>query len=233
MNLPQQKESGFTLLEIMLAVLILGLVVSMVTVSLSGSINAIDVTIKQGELYYRAQIAMERISEDLTSALLTSDMEFMGEKGNESAGQAVLLTFSSMAHLVFDPKNDSPGMGRITYAVQADPDQNNHLFLLRSDVLQRPTEDNKGTGEIEAFVLADRLRSVTFTYYDQQGGKQESWDTTVQEGDEEAKAKRRLPAAVTCRLEFWINAEEERTITFQTTVLLPTGLIQAKPEGGS
>ncbi|MCI5124306.1 MAG: type II secretion system protein, partial [Candidatus Electrothrix sp. AR5] len=69
MSSPSPKESGFTLLEIMLAVLILGLVVSMVTVSLSGSIRAIDVTLKQGELYYRAQVAMERISEDLTTAL--------------------------------------------------------------------------------------------------------------------------------------------------------------------
>ena len=224
------KEFGFTLLEIMVAVLILGLVVSMITVSLSGSIKAIDVTMKQGELYYRAQVSMERISEDLTSALLTSDMEFIGGKGRESNDQSVLLSFSSMAHLVLDPENDKPGMGRISYAVQADQDHDGHLLLLRSDVLQRPTEDGKGTREVEAFILADRLRSVTFTFFDHLGEEQESWDTTVQEDDEEAKAKRRLPAAVTCRLDFWINEEEEQALSLQTSVLLPTGLIQAKPE---
>ncbi len=230
MSSPDPKESGFTLLEIMMAVLILGLVVSMITVSLSGSINAIDVTIKQGELYYRAQVAMERISEDLTSALLTSDMEFIGGKGSESNDQSILLSFSSMGHLVLDPENDEPGLGRISYAVQADQDHDGHLLLLRSDVLQRPTEDGKGTSEVEAFILADRLRSVTFTFFDYLGEEQASWDTTVQEDDEEAKAKRRLPAAVTCRLEFWINEEEEQTLSLQTSVLLPAGLIQAKPE---
>ena len=64
---------------------------------------------KQGELYYRAQVAMERISEDLTSALLTSDMEFIGEEGSGSGDQSALLSFSSMAHLVLDPENDEPG----------------------------------------------------------------------------------------------------------------------------
>ena len=224
------KESGFTLLEIMLAVLILGLVVSMVTVSLSGSINAVDVTLKQGEVYYRAQVAMERISEDLASALLTGDMEFIGEEGSRSGDQSALLSFSSMAHLVLDPENDEPGLGRISYFVQADQDHNGHLLLLRSDVLRHPTEDGKEIGEVEAFILADRLRSVTFTFFDYQGEEQASWDTTVQSDDEEAKAERRLPAAVTCRLEFWIDVEKEQTLSFQTSVLLPTGLIQAKPE---
>lgn len=227
------KESGFTLLEIMLAVLILGLVVAMVTTSLTGSINAIDATITQGELYYRAQVAMERISEDLSSAILTSDMQFIGEQGGKSSNEEVLLTFSSLAHLIIDPENDEPGMGRVSYAVQADRNQTDNLLLLRSDVLQRPTADNATSSETEAYILADQLRAVTFTYYDYLGGEHESWDTTVEVGDDEAEAKRRLPAAVTCHLEFWVNKEEERTISFQTTVLLPTGLIQAQPEDES
>ena len=228
MSSPRSRESGFTLLEIMLAVLILGLVVSMVTVALSGSINAIDATMQQGKLYYRAQIAMERINEDLTSALLTSNMEFIGEAG--SGDQSTLLSFSSMAHLVLNSNHDESGLARISYVVQADQDYDDHLLLLRSDVLQRPTEDSKNTGEVEAFILADQLRSVTFTFLDQLGEEQASWDTTVPSDDDEAKAERRLPAAVTCRLEFWINEEEEQTLSFQTTVLLPTGLIQEKPE---
>lgn len=238
MSSPRFKEAGFTLLEIMLAVFILGLVVSMITVSLTASINAIDVTIQQGQLSYQAQVAMERISEDLSSALLTSDREFSGEQENSSGDQTVLLSFSSLAHLVFDPEKDSPGMGRIGYAVQADQNHEGHLLLLRSDVLQRPEKDSTTSStigseagrEVEAYILANQLRSVAFTYYDNQGEEQESWDTTVEKEDEEAQAERRLPAAVTCRLEFWLHQEEERTVTFQTTVLLPTGFIQIEPE---
>ncbi|WP_446008654.1 PulJ/GspJ family protein [Candidatus Electrothrix sp.] len=232
MSSPHQSgaESGFTLLEIMLAISILGLVVAMVTVALSGSINAIDATLKQGEISFQAQVAMERISEDLSSALLTQDWEFIGEQGTSTGDQGILLSFSSLAHLVFDPENDSPGMARVSYAVQSDPNHDGHLVLLRSDVLQRPREEGNENNEVDAYILANQLRSVRFTYHDHTGTQQESWDTTVQDGDEEAAAKRRLPAAVTCRLEFWRNKEEERTTVFQTSVLLPTGLIQGKPE---
>ncbi len=230
MSLSRTKESGFTLLEIMLAVSILGLVVAMVTTSLSASINAIDATIEQGRLSYQAQVTMERITEDLSSALLTNNREFIGEQGSSNGDQGILLSFSSLAHLVFDPENDSPGVGRINYAVQTDQHHNDHLLLLRSDILQRPNEDGKEEDEVEAFLLTDRLRSISFTYYNHLGESQESWDTTVEDSDEEAKEQRRLPAAVTCRLEFWVDQEEERTQTFQTTVFLPTGFIQAKPE---
>jgi general secretion pathway protein J len=230
MKSPCIKESGFTLLEIMLAISILGLVVAMVTTTLSASINAIDATIEQGKLSYQAQVAMERITEDLSSALLTNNREFIGEQGSSTDEHDVLLSFSSLAHLVFDSENDSPGVGRITYAVQEDQNHDGQLLLLRSDILQRPIEDGEEENEVEAFRLTDRLRSISFTYYNHLGEALESWDTTVESSDEEAVAQRRLPAAVSCRLEFWVDQEEGQTQIFETTVFLPTGFIQAKPE---
>jgi len=228
--LSRTKESGFTLLEIMLAISILGLVVAMVTSSLSASIKAIDATIEQGKLAYQAQVAMERITEDLSSALLTNDWEFLGEEGSSNGDQGILLSFSSLAHLVFDPENDNPGVGRISYAVQTDQQHAGHLLLLRSDVLQRPKGDGNEDDEVEAFLLTDRLRSISFTYYDHLGESQKNWDTTAEEDNEEAKAQRRLPAAVSCQMEFWVDQEEQQTQTFQTTVFLPFGFIQAQPE---
>jgi len=192
----------------MLAMLVLGMVVSMVSLSLSGSIRAIDATSEQGEIYYRAQVAMERISEDLTSAVLPENVEFI-----------------SMAHLVFDSENGQPGMGIIGYAVRPDKNDEQQLVLLRSDVLYRPTEEQeKRDDDVEPFLLCDRLRAVRFSFIARNGEELEIWDTRAGEGDEEVE--RRLPAAVSCRLEFWINQDEETSITFETTVILPVGLIQ-------
>ncbi len=224
----QRQASGFTLLEIMLSILILGMVVSMVSLSLSGSINVMDATMEQGDLYYRAQMTMERLSEDLTSALLTENTEFIGGQ-DDTGDQANLLSFASMAHIVFDSENGQNGVGIIHYAVQPDKENDQHLLLLRSDDLYRPQEDKGGkTEETEAFLLCDHLRSVTFSFVDYNGEERESWNTTLKEGDEETE--RRLPVAVSCRLEFWLDVEEERTVIFQTTVILPVGLIQAEPE---
>lgn len=225
--------SGFTLLEIMLAMLVLGMVVAMISASLSGSVNVMDATMKQGDVYYQAQVAMERLSADLASALLTEDIEFIGGGSGESGSQAILLSFASQGHLVFDPEKDQPGMGVISYAVQPDRKHDGQLLLLRSDVLYRPQEENRETQETEAFILCDRLRSVTFSFLDAQGEEQETWDTTVkdeetEEEEKEEEIERRLPAAVVCRLEFWID--EEHSVPFQTTFLLPAGVIQPEPE---
>ena len=222
----QTKNAGFTLLEIMLAMLVLGMVVAMVSLSLSASIKAIEATGEQGEIYYRAQVAMERISEDLTSAVLSEHVEFIGTKGESDNSRTDELSFASMAHLIFDSENGQPGMGIIGYAVRPDNIDEQQLVLLRSDVLYRPREEQaERANDVESFLLCDRLRSVRFSFIDQNGEELETWDTRVEEGRE--NAERRLPAAVSCRLEFWINRDEETSITFETTVILPVGLIQA------
>ncbi len=218
-------RSGFTLLEIMLAMLILGMVVAMVSVSVSGSIRVMDGAMEQGDVYYRAQVALERISEDLAAAVLTDDTDFVS--GKEGGG--LLLSFVSAAHLVFDQEEGLPGLGLISYAVRPDKDRPGQLLLLRADSLRRPAgEERKSGGETEAFLLADQLRSVQFSFFDRNGGKQDSWDTTAQEDGEEKE--RSLPAAVVCRLEFWLDEEQDASIAFQTAALLPAGLIRPQPE---
>ena len=225
----QQHNAGFTLLEIMLATLVLGMVVAMVSASLSGSIRVIDATMDQGEIYFRAQVAMERINEDLVSAVLPQQVEFIGSK-DQGSSDGVLLSFASMAHIVFDQENGQPGMGLISYTVQPDREDEQMLVLLRSDVLYRPVgEEGKGGEDGEAFLLSDRLRSVQFSFIGRDGEESESWDTTIEEGSEEEE-ERRLPAAVSCRLEYWLDPDEETSITFQTTVVLPVGLIQPEEE---
>lgn len=227
----QPQNAGFTLLEIMLAMLVLGMVVSMVSLTLSGSISAIDATREQGEVYYRAQVAMERISEDLASVVLPEDVEFIGTSGNNDSGSADVLSFASMAHLVFDSDNGQPGMGIIGYTVRPDTTDEQQMLLLRSDVLYRPLEDQVKRGDdVESFLLCDRLRSVRFSFIDSNGEEVETWNTTVEEGED--TAERQLPVAVNCSLEFWINQDEETSITFETTIILPVALIQAESDQG-
>jgi hypothetical protein len=210
----------------MLAMLVLSMVVSMVSITLSASIAAIDATQEQGEIYYRAQVAMERISEDLASAILPADVEFIGTNDNNDSEE--LLSFASMAHIVFDPENGRPGMGIIGYSLRPDETEG-QLLLLRSDVLYQPVEEREqGNADVEAFLLCDRLRSVRFAFLDRNGEELEAWDSTVDEGDE--TARRLLPVAVSCRLEFWLNQEDESSISFETTVLLPVAMIQPQSD---
>jgi len=227
-----QRGAGFTLLEIMLAMLVLAMVVSMVSLSLSGSIKAIDATLDQGDVYYRAQVAMERISDDLASALLPADIEFIGTAGENDNGASARLSFASLGHVVLNTDTGQPGLGLIGYSVRPDEEDEQQLLLLRTDVLYLPLGDGGETktqdSAVEAFLLSDRLRSVKFSFLDQNGEVLDNWNTRVDPNDEEAE--RWLPVAVSCRLEFWINQDEETSVSFETTVILPVGMIQPESD---
>lgn len=222
------RRGGFTLLEVLLAMVLLAMVVSMIAVALSGSLQVIDATGEQGEIYRRARIALQRISDDLGSAILTDDVEFTGtgREGEETSGE--LLRFASMAHLVFAPGKQLPGMGIIGYELVPDREKEGMLALLRSDRLYRPGEQPGNDGPAaDRFLLCDRLRSVRFTYIDRQGEEHAGWDTTGKDAGDPDR-ERRLPVAVTCRLEFWLDREAETSLAFATTILLPVGLIHGE-----
>lgn len=71
-------EKGFTLLEILLAVTLLGVVAAMVSLSLSGAVKILAATEREGEVYHKARITLQRLTEDLAGAVLTEDSRFIG-----------------------------------------------------------------------------------------------------------------------------------------------------------
>lgn len=221
------NQRGMTLLEIMLALLILGTVVSMVSVTLSGSLNILNATQDRGAIYHRAQVALLRISEDIASAVLLSpdlkDADFIGVDDQDGD----TLRFASTAHIVFNRKVDKPGIAVISYSVEEDPENDGELFLVRSDELLATTDSSSGGALDEGgFLLCDKLRSVNFSYIDEKGEEVEEWTT-----DTDAVSKpsdRKLPVAVSCTLEFWVDQENDSSIEFTTSILLPAGLINAR-----
>jgi prepilin-type N-terminal cleavage/methylation domain-containing protein len=217
---------GMTLLEVLLAMFILAMVVSMVSLSISGSVNVLEATRIQGELYHRAQISLQRISEDLASAVLVDGVEFVALDAEQEGREADTLTFSSTAHVVFDPEHDHPGMAVIAYSVVADGDNEGEFLLLRRDDLLTVTETQGQQQEAKGYLLSDRLRAISFIYVDEEGEEHDSWDTEVDPAD--PSAVRKLPVSVICILEFWIDRVAESSIQFTTRILLPAGLINVK-----
>lgn len=223
-----QGEVGMTLLEILLAMVMLATVVTMVSLSISGSLQVIEATEQQGEAYHRAQIALQRISEDLTSALLVDGIEFIGNNQENDSVRGNILEFTSTSHIIFDAENDHPGIALIAYILKPDKDRENAFVLLRRDNLLRPSDTSESFRDesIDAFLLCDRLRSVAFTYFDEAGEELERWTSSPE--DIQDTDKRRLPVSVKVTLEFWLDDGEENSISFTTGILLPVGLLDTQ-----
>jgi len=223
------REQGFTLLEVLLAITVLGVVVAMLSLSLSGTLKVIEATENQEEMYHQAQTTLRRITEDLAAAVQTKERVFIGKKIEADGQRTDSLAFASLSHLVLNPDKQKPGVAIIRYQLQADTEDTRRLRLLRSDTLLLPGVDySKPEAEDRSFLLADNLRSLRFKYFDQQGQEFDTWegaaDATAQQGGPP------LPAAVHCTMEIWVDPDKEMVQAFNTGVLIPAGLVVAESQ---
>ena len=212
---------GFTLLEILIAIVILVTVLSTVFASFTGTLRLVSETESQAEVYQMARIALERITEDLESvyvppvplgpAELEEDEEsfgFSGEDKDIEGNSADSLRFLSRAHLVLGEQDLPCGTAEIGYYVK-EHEEEGGLTLYRSDRLQLEEELEQGEGGLP---LCERLVSVNFSYYDADGEEYDSWDPTSEEG---------VPQIVSISLEFVNPADAENPLKFVTSVALP------------
>ncbi len=216
------NRAGFTLLEILLAIFIFGIIASVIFASYTGSSSIVNDTESQAEIYQKARIAMERILEDLESAYYrpppvdenTADRApiFLGEDKTIKAASADTLRFVSTSHLIFSDEEKTAGQTVIEYTVKEN-DSGDGLALFRADT---PTLFYSPALEGEGSVLCDDLRSVDFKYYDAGGRKYDSWDDTAEEYGG-------LPAMVTVVLEFIDKKEAEKGLEFMVSVIPPMG----------
>ena len=225
------KQEGLTLLEIVLAMLMLATVVSMVTMSISGSLRVVDATEQQGEAYYRAQVVLQRITEDLSSALLVDDIEFSGNNKENDSSRGNILEFTTTSHVIFDPGNDHPGIALVAYILKQDRENDQTFVLLRRDNLLRPYDkaEDYRDDTIDAFLLCDKVRSLTFTYVDETGDEVESWSSAAE--DFQNPPVRKLPVSVKVSLDLWLDDQQQDSIVFTTGVLLPVALLNDQSAG--
>lgn len=227
----RRDRSGFTLLEILLAVFIFGTVLSIIYTSYTGTFRIVSETENQADIYRMARIALERISEDLASVYVSGEEETPEDAGSSESGEspplfqfvgatrqieerrADTLRFTSLAHLVFSERDQPGRIARIGYSVEQG-DTEEGLVLIRSDDaglgLTLDPEERVG-----GLVLCDQLHSVGFTYYNRDGDKSEDWDS---EGEEFNNA---IPVMVSIELEFVNKFNPEGPYKFMTSVALP------------
>ena len=219
---------GFTLLEVLLAMSVIGAVLAMLTLSLSGSLRMVEGVEEEGELYSMAQIAMQRISADISAAFVDKQALFTGTSQLENGYRSDTLQFGSMAHLVFNPRKQRPGPALIGYRLEQDAEDHRQYRLLRADepLLPKVEEEEQATSERdtqpEGFVLAENLRSLQFTYFDRQGQEFDSWQAEIDEDNPDKQSG--LPAAVHCVLEFWVDPDQDTTLIFSTRIVLPVAI---------
>lgn len=210
----QLHSRGFTLVEILIAIFILGLVMATVYVSYSGILKISHQLEEEGSIYKMARTSMDRMIKDLSSLQTSSaSFDFRAEKKTLSKREFYFLSFWSAAHLTFG-ENDSTGRpAAISYYVQED-EGGGSFSLWRSDVSGAKPSPGKNIGG--GFVICKNVDSWNLRFYDSAGSELESWDSSPL-----AEQKGKAPAAVKIELTLVNLNDPEKPYKFMTKVFLP------------
>jgi general secretion pathway protein J len=208
-------NKGFTLIEVLIAVLILGIVLSTVYASYTGTFRIIRETETDAELYGMARTVLDRMTRDLEAAApWKGAFTFLAKPYSLGDREFTRLTFRSAAHVAFSEKEAPAGIAVIGYAVEEGSDKEGYT-LFRSDSLRRdPAKEETAVG---GFLLCDRIETLTYLFYDAAGKEYETWDAG---GDVEAQ-KKKAPAMVEIRLGLVNEKDRENPHPFMTRVRLP------------
>jgi len=210
----QPSCRGFTLVEILIAIFILGLVMTTVYVSYSSILKVSHEMDEENSIYKMARTSMNRMIRDLSSLQTNSgSFDFHAQKKTLSKTDFYYLSFWSASHLAFDENEGEGRPAAISYYVQED-EGGNTFSLWRSDTSgSKPDKEKNQAG---AFVICRDIDSWKLRFYDSTGRELESWDSSSFT-DQKGKA----PTAVKIELSLTNLNDKEKPYKFMTKVFLP------------
>jgi general secretion pathway protein J len=219
-----RTSTGFTLLEILVAIFILAIVMGLIFGTFEGVFSDADRVNAGSDIYAMADSCLKRIRTDLTALHVTQDIMYKipstdskpdkpdiyrieGKTDSFGASSFSRLRFTSLAHLPIGGENRE-GIAEIVYYVQETG--NNTYVLRRSDKLY-PYSESFEPKESDP-ILCENVRAFKLTYYDKKDREQEEWNS---EGDDYEYS---TPKAIAVHLTI---GSESDSYDFSTEILLP------------
>lgn len=216
-----QETKGFTIIEIMIAIFIFAIVVTMLfsshNVVLSNT-GAVREGMVLGEM---SKTCIDRMVSDLRSIYLElppaytppgfdappAPYRIVGDRTDINTVDFSRLRFTSFAHLPFKQDPSSDGIAEIVYYAQEDGEGN--IILRRADNLYPYKEFEENENDP---LLCEAIRSIVFRYYDEEGTEYDNWDS------ESPDFEYATPRAIGLALEIGDDSISQR---YETKVFFP------------
>lgn len=213
---------GFTLLEVMIAVTVLGLVGALAYGTVARAADARDRTLAITRHYHGVRQAMLRMSREISMAYLSHHRDCDEERTRtvfhgRSAGGGMRLDFTAFSHVKTLADANESDQEELSYFVEDDPDRPGEKALMRR--AQSRIDDDPTDGGTEE-VLARGVTELEFEFYDAKEDRwDDAWDSTSLD------TKDRLPMFVKLTLKVKNDKGQPETFVTKTRILLKQALL--------
>jgi general secretion pathway protein J len=215
----RQATAGFTLLEVILALAILGFITSILWGSFTQTATIKKRTEATQERAHAARVALMRLSREL-------EMAFLSDSENPFAQERRTM-FISTSHRDIDelrfswfgrqrlrgdiPEADS---SLVMYYAQPDPDDRSVLNLMRRETRRLEATDPRSVLG-ESYVLCPGISRLKFSFFDYKKDEwREEWTTVGADG------LQYLPTHVRIQLTIYDERGQEKTFTSSARIMM-------------
>ncbi|MBI4126131.1 MAG: prepilin-type N-terminal cleavage/methylation domain-containing protein [Deltaproteobacteria bacterium] len=228
------RKNGFTLLEVMVAVVILGFIMVLVQGTTSQLLDAKDRIESRDRALQMSRGTLDKIASDVSLAfLLRSSAMPEGTPGltpeaiptattrpklvtffiGEEHGDRDSLRFTTLAHRRLYRSSHDSDQARVAYQVEASVDDPSQMNLVR---IELPWLGDTASVEGKALTVAEGIRSFNLEYYDVRTDEwKKEWNTELVDWSG------RIPEAIRVTIAFpdpEVPDDPARDIVFQTSV---------------
>lgn len=169
-----RRRAGFTLLEVLIAIALFAIAVSIVYALYGTMVSVVDRVEEQMAHNDRVQVALERVNHDLVG-LYRGERGYLIGRSTDYRGDEPFLEFLSTTRLVFDPSQPSPPLTLIRFYLQ-DEDRDTAV-LLRSESPILPGQEEPGGEEGVRTVLCRGLAAIEVNYF-RGADERDEWDSS-------------------------------------------------------
>jgi prepilin-type N-terminal cleavage/methylation domain-containing protein len=215
---PRQGAAGFTLLEVILALAILGFITSILWGSFSQTATIKKRTEATQERAHAARVALMRLSRELEMAFLSdSENPFLQERRTMFIStrhrdiDELRFSWFGRQRLRGDiPEADS---SLVMYYAEPDPDDRSVLNLMRRETRRLEAGDPRSVLG-EAYVLCPGISRLKFSFLDNKREWREEWTTVGVDG------MPYLPSHVRIQLTIYDERGQEKTFTSSARIMM-------------
>jgi general secretion pathway protein J len=173
---PRRRRKGFTLLEVMVAVFVTAMVLTIVYNAFGRTIESKEYVEKGNEAYHKIRWAMDKITLDLASAYVLRDKNsnsiFYGVSHMVGSMPMDEIHFTSFSHIRSNPEDQESHQAEISYKVAWIPDDESFQLWRREDA----TVDFEPQSGGEEYLLLDGVMAFNLRFYDGVEWR-EDWDS--------------------------------------------------------